>query len=119
MTGSGVRIPLAAPAPALAKADKPKHKRSWTEGRSISELHRQSFPGVLLEIMHQDDALAELVEPGHHRLDDLLRRGALLEVEGIEIGGEHRDIAGAEIGHDRRIVLKLWEAKERRRVGAE
>ncbi|MFT4120494.1 hypothetical protein [Bradyrhizobium sp.] len=33
-----------APAPAAdktaAKADKPKHKRYWTEGRIISELHR-------------------------------------------------------------------------------
>jgi hypothetical protein len=29
------------PAPkTTAKADKPKHKRTWTEGRIISELHR-------------------------------------------------------------------------------
>jgi hypothetical protein len=29
------------PAPkTTAKADKPKHKRAWTEGRIISELHR-------------------------------------------------------------------------------
>ncbi|MCK1553883.1 hypothetical protein IVB11_33790 [Bradyrhizobium sp. 177] len=26
-----------------AKADKPKHKRSWTEGRIISELHRHGI----------------------------------------------------------------------------
>jgi hypothetical protein len=26
--------------PAIAKADKPKHRRYWTEGRIISELHR-------------------------------------------------------------------------------
>lgn len=26
-----------------AKADKPKHKRSWTEGRIISELHRHDI----------------------------------------------------------------------------
>lgn len=30
-------------AKATAKADKPKHKRTWTEGRIISELHRHGI----------------------------------------------------------------------------
>jgi hypothetical protein len=30
-------------AKSTAKADKPKHKRSWTEGRIISELHRHGI----------------------------------------------------------------------------
>ncbi|MBR0819131.1 hypothetical protein [Bradyrhizobium liaoningense] len=31
------------PATKTAKAGKPKHKRSWTEGRIISELHRHGI----------------------------------------------------------------------------
>src|SRR4051794_21094587 len=37
-----------------------------------AEQGRQCFAGTLLEIVHQDDALALLVELGHHRLDNLL-----------------------------------------------
>jgi hypothetical protein len=52
--------------------------------------------GVLLEIVHQDGAFAELVDLGHHGFHDLVRR-ARLEVEGVEVAGKHRDVAGAEI----------------------
>ena len=35
-------------------------------GLQPREQRRQRFAGVLLEVVHQDDALAELVELGHH-----------------------------------------------------
>src|SRR5258708_18661980 len=38
-----------------------------------------------------------------------------LEIEGVEIAGEHRDIALAEIGDHFRRVLQRREAEERRR----
>ena len=39
---------------------------------------------------------------------------ARLEVEGVEVAGEHRDVAGAEIGHHFRRMLQRREAEERR-----
>ena len=59
---------------------------------------------MLLEVVHQDDALAVLVDLAHHVVDDGLRL-ACLEVEGVEIAGENRDVAGAEIGHHLRRML--------------
>jgi hypothetical protein len=40
-TPASTPVTTSNPAPkSTAKADKPKHKRYWTEGRIISELHR-------------------------------------------------------------------------------
>ena len=39
---------------------------------------------------------------------------ARLEIEGVEVAGEHRDVSGAEIGHHLRRVLQRREAEERR-----
>src|SRR2546421_10551244 len=67
---------------------------------------------MLLEIMHQDDALALLVELGHHGVDDL--RGVLCpEVKGIEVAGKYRDVSGAEISHRGGAMLQFRETKER------
>jgi hypothetical protein len=41
----------------------------------------------MLEIMHQDNAFAMLLQLGHQGMSDLLGL-AHLEVEGIEVGGE-------------------------------
>ena len=66
---------------------------------------------MLVEVVHQDDAFAELVELLHGHVDHLLGI-ARLEVERVEIAGEHRDIPGAEIGHHFRRMLQRREAEE-------
>src|SRR5271165_7491476 len=55
----------------------------------------------MLEVVHQHDAFAVLLQLRHHRLSDLLGL-AHLEVEGVHVGGKDRDIALAE------IVDQLW-----------
>ena len=52
----------------------------------------QGFRGVLVEVVHQDDALALLVQLLEDDVDDLLGV-ARLEVEGVEVAGEDRDVA--------------------------
>ena len=80
-------------------------------GLQFAQQFGQGFRGVLVEIVHQDDAFAELVELLHRDVDHLLGV-ARLEIEGVEVAGEHRDIPGAEIGHHFRRVLQRREAEE-------
>ena len=72
----------------------------------------QGFRGVLLEIVHQHDALAQLVQLLHHAVDNGLRLAGL-EIEGVEIARKNRDVAGAEVGHHFGWVLQRREAEER------
>src|SRR5690242_4378669 len=62
--------------------------------------------------MQQDDALSEFVELLHRHVNDGLRI-ACLEVEGVEIAGEYRNVAFAEIGYHFRRMLQRGEAEER------
>ena len=56
-----------------------------------AQQRRQGNRRVLLQIVHQDDAFALLVELGHDVLDDLVgTRG--LEIVGIDVAGKHRDV---------------------------
>ena len=73
----------------------------------------EGFGRVLLKIVHQDDALAELLDLPHHAIDDGLWLAGL-EIEGVEIARENPDIAGAEIGHHFGRMLQRREAEERR-----
>src|SRR5215469_1956887 len=68
-----------------------------TLGLQPAQKFGQRFRGVLVEVVQQDDAFAELVESLEGDVDHLL--GVLrLEVERVEVAGENRDVAGAEIG---------------------
>ena len=79
----------------------------------LLEQFRNGFGGVLLEVVHQHDAFAVLVELGQDRLDDALRR-AHREVERIHVGRPDADIALAHIGDELRRVTQRREAEERR-----
>jgi hypothetical protein len=57
-----------------------------------------------VEVVHQHNALAVLLQLAHHIVDDLLPRAGL-EVEGVEVAGEDRDAAFAEIGDHLRRML--------------
>lgn len=50
-----------------------------------------------LEVVHQDDAFAELVDLLHHGIDHRLRLAWPPKVEESRSQGENRDVAGAEI----------------------
>ena len=67
--------------------------------------HRMRGPGV--HVMHQDNALAVFVEPVHYRCHDLFRL-AHLEIEGVVVGRECRDVTGAEIGQQFRWLHEHW-----------
>src|SRR5262249_41166922 len=62
----------------------------------LLEQIRNRFGGGLLEVVHQNDALAVLLQLFHYRGDYLLRL-AHLEVERIHVGGENAEIAFAHI----------------------
>src|SRR6187401_2379148 len=66
----------------------------------------------LLEIMHQDDAFAVLLELLHHRCDDLLGL-AHLEVERVHIGRENTEVTLACILQQFRWMPQSRETEER------
>ncbi len=80
-------------------------------GLELLEQFRRRFRGAMLEVVHQDDALAVLGELGHDRFDDLLRL-VNLEIERVHVGGEDADIARAEIGDHLRRMPQRREAEE-------
>jgi hypothetical protein len=67
----------------------------------------------VLEVVHENDALAVLFQLGHHRFDHLFRP-IQFEVEGIDAGRENSDVTLAEIGQKLRRMLQIGEAEERR-----
>src|SRR5262249_31593811 len=64
----------------------------------------------MLEIVHQHDAFAMLLQFIHHRLPDLLGL-AHFEVEGIHVSGEDRDVALTEIVDELLRLPQHWEAE--------
>ena len=73
-------------------------------GLEIIEDLRDSVRSCVLEVAHQDDALAVLLELGDHRLSHLLGT-AHFKVEGIKVGREDSYVARAEIGERFRRLL--------------
>src|SRR5262249_27844751 len=73
----------------------------------IEQVHR-CLGRRMLEIVHQHDAFAMLLQFFHHRLPDLLGL-AHFEVEGIHVGREDRDVALAEIVDE---LLRLPQRRE-------
>src|SRR5262249_57350055 len=67
----------------------------------------------MLEIMHQNNGFAKLVQFRHDSLSDLLGTPHL-EVEGIKVGREDSDITLREISQKLRRMLEGWEAEIRR-----
>ena len=67
----------------------------------------------MLKVVHQDDALAVLLQLGHDRFDYLLGL-THLEVKRVQICGEDADVSRAEISQQFRGVPQGREAKERR-----
>src|SRR5260221_1195784 len=61
----------------------------------VEQVHR-GLGRRTLEIVHQHDAFAMLLQFFHHRLPDLLGL-AHFEVEGIHVGREDRDVALTKI----------------------
>ena len=78
----------------------------------LIEQGRQRLGGRLLEVVHQDDALALPLELGHHRLDDVVGL-AHFEIEAVEVVREDRDVALTQIGELVGRVLQEREAEER------
>ncbi len=74
---------------------------------------RQRLGGGVLEVVHQDAALALLLQLVNHRLDHLWRL-AHLEVEGLDVGREGRDVGLGEVAQQFGRVLQGRESEERR-----
>ena len=67
--------------------------------------------------MHQDDALAELVELADQGLGEFV--GLLdLEIPGIDVGGEARDVPLAQVSEHLGRMTQVRETEERRDRGA-
>src|ERR1700716_2459479 len=84
-----------------------------TLGLKLQQQCRQRDRCRLLKIVHQNYALAALVELGHHRRDHLVGIPEL-EVERIEIGREDADVSFGEIGGQFRRLAQPREAEKRR-----
>ena len=95
------------------------------DGRLADDLHdfvaavlqpfqqfRRRMGRRLLEVVHQYDAFAVLLELFHHRVDDLVRLPHF-EVERIHVGGEDAEIALAVILQQLRRVPQGGETEER------
>jgi hypothetical protein len=76
----------------------------------LADQLRQCLRGRVLEVVHQDDALAALFQLSHHRVHDLIGL-PYLEVERVDVSRENRDVALAEIGHKRWRMLQVGEAE--------
>jgi hypothetical protein len=57
-------------------------------GLELAEQFWQRLGGMVLEVVHQDDALAVFFQLAHHRFDHFFRL-VQLEVAGVDIGREH------------------------------
>jgi hypothetical protein len=79
----------------------------------VAKEFRQRLGGGVLEIVHQDDALALLPQLPYHRVDHLLGL-AHLEIERVDVGREDRDVALGKVAQQRRWVLEVRGAEERR-----
>jgi hypothetical protein len=81
-------------------------------GLKLNEKLRQGERCGMLEIVHENDALAVLLQFHHDRGD--YRFGFVdFEIEGINIGGEDADVAGAEIAEQFGRMPQLRETEQR------
>ena len=77
--------------------------------QQFGQRHRR----IVLEIVHQHNALAVFGELRHRRLDDVIRF-AQLEIERVDIGREDGHVACAQISHQFGRLLQIGKAEERR-----
>ena len=81
-------------------------------GLEVGENLRKPMRGRLLEVVHEQNALAVFFELGIDRGNHLLGL-AHFEVERIHVGREHRDIASPRYFTVLRM-MRCWKTKERR-----
>ena len=81
-------------------------------GLQLAQQLRQRLGGCCWKSCIRMMPLPSLSSLAHH-VDHLLRL-AHLEVEGVEVAGEDRDVARAEIAQHLRRLLQIGEAEERR-----
>jgi len=86
-------------------------------GLELGEELRHRFRGRLLEVMHQHNAFAVLLQLRHDRLHHLFGL-AHLEVERVHVRGDDRNVAFAEVGDHFGRVLQSRKAEERRHRSA-
>lgn len=98
-----------------------RQRRDWLFRNHVHDLVAASFElahqfghgfrGAMLEVVHQNDALAILAS---FVIADLttIARLVQLEIECVDIGRKYRDVARAEISHQFTRLLQIGKAKE-------